>query len=143
MTTPQSSPTPVTAPDTTTPSPGVVEDMIRITHELRELAHDHLELAILETRLSVNYALTMTVIAIVAAVLLVSTWLALIGAAALGLISAGLTPAVAMLLLAAGNLLLALVAWGLIRRRSGKLGWPATLRSLKPRASSDRKVDPA
>lgn len=119
-------------------SPGLTEDVVRLSNELRELAHDQLELATLETRLCVNSVLTMAVIAIVTAVLVVSTWLALVGAAILGLVSIGLAPTVAMLLLAAANLVLALLGWLMLRHRSVNLGWPATLRTLQPRATAKR-----
>lgn len=120
-------------------SPGLTEDVIRLSNELRELAHDQLELATLETRLYVNNVLTMAIIAIVTAVLLVSTWLAVVGAAVLGLVSVGLAPTVAMLLIAAANLVLTLLGWFMLRRKSGGLGWPATLRTLKPRATPARE----
>lgn len=113
-------------------SPGLLgENMSRMVRELRELVHDHLELATLETRLSVNTLLRMAVISIVTALVLVSAWLALVGAAALGLISIGLAPGLAMLLLAAANLLLALAGWLWIRHNSHRLGWPATQRAIK------------
>ena len=124
-------------------SPGLTDDVIRLSNELRELAHDQLELAILETRLCVNSVLTMAIIAIVTAVLLVSTWLALVGAAILGLVSIGLAPTIAMLVLAAANLVLTLLGWLMLRRKSGSLGWPATLRTLKPRPTAAREGIPS
>jgi hypothetical protein len=122
-------------------SPGLTEDVVRLSNELRELVHDQIELATLETRLVVNSLLSMAVIAIVAAVLLVSTWLALAGAAMLALVSVGLAPTVAMLLMAGANLVLALLGWMMLRHKSSNLGWPATLRMLKPRATAGREGD--
>lgn len=123
----------VMASDTTSPSSGLLDkNMTRLVHEFRELAHDHLELATLEVRLSVNALLRMAVISIVTALVLVSAWLALVGSAALGLIGIGLPPVFAMLLLTAANLLLALVGWLRIRHMSHWLGWPATQRAIKP-----------
>ncbi len=124
---------PVTVSDEAPSSPESLNESIgRVTCELRELAHDYLELAALETRLSVRTALTMAMTAIVVAFVLAGAWMALVGSAALALISIGLEPAFAMLLLAAANLLLALVGWLLIRHKSRSLGWPATQRALKP-----------
>lgn len=134
-----SPPVMTTAPPSS--SPGLTEDVTRLSNELRELVHDQLELATLETRLCVNSVLTMAIIAIVTAVLLVSTWLALVGAGALGLVSIGISPTAAMLLLAAANLVLALLGWLMLRRKSGSLGWPATLRTLKPRATAAREEE--
>jgi hypothetical protein len=129
--------------NTITPSSGLAQGVIGLTHELRDLAHDQLELATLETRLTVNSVLTMAVIAIVMAVLFVSAWLALAGAALLGLIDLGLAPSVAMLVLVPANLLLTYVGWIMIRRRSEKLGWPATLRSLgAPRPDGENRRTP-
>ena len=119
--------------DTASPSPErLATDMIRLAHELRALAHDHLELAALETRLSVITALRMAIVAAATAIVLVSAWLALVGSAALGLIGLGLAPAFAILLLAAANLLLAFVGWLFIRHMSRSLGWPATQRAIEP-----------
>ena len=100
--------------------------------ELRELAHDHIELAALETRLAVRTALTMLMVAIFTATLLVSAWLALVGAAVLWLVGIGLAPAVAMLLPGAANVLLASFGWLYMRRKLRSLGWPATQRLIKP-----------
>jgi len=113
--------------------------MNRLAHELRALALDHIELATLETRLSVRTLLQMAVIAIITAIVLVSAWLALVGSAALGLIAIGLSPAIAMLLLAAANLLLALAGWLRIRYVSQWLGWPATQRALKSASGAERE----
>lgn len=130
----------VMANDTASPSPGLLdEELIRFTHELRELAHDHLELAVLETRLSARTALRMAIVAIVTAIVLVSAWLALVGSMVLGLIGIGLVPAVAMLLLATANVLLAVAGWLWIRRGALSLGWPATLRLIKPPPAAERK----
>ncbi|MCC5858556.1 MAG: phage holin family protein [Ectothiorhodospiraceae bacterium] len=128
------------ASETASPSPGQLSQNVNhLLDELRELAHDHLELATLETRLSINTLLRMAIIAIVTALVLVSAWLALVGSAALGLISIGLAPALAVLLLAAANLVLALTGWLWIRHMSHWLGWPATQRAIKPAAMAQTK----
>lgn len=130
--------TPGMASDSASPSPGRLDkDVIRVTRELRGLAHDHLELAALETRLTVNTVLRMGIVAIITAIVLVSAWLALLGAAVLGLIDIGLAPAVAMLLLGAANLVLGFAGWQRIRTWSLLLGWPATQRLVKPSAEPE------
>ena len=122
-----------TANATASPSSGVpYGNMSQLASEFRELAHDHLELAALETRLAVSTVLRMATIAIVTALVLASAWLALAGSAALALIGTGMTPALAMLCLAAANLVLAFFGWMHIRQLSNWLGWPATLRTIKP-----------
>jgi len=131
---------PVMASEPVSPSPGLLGEHLRsIAHELRELAHDHFELAVLETRLSVDTALRMVIVAVVTAVMIVTAWLALVGSAALALIAIGLAPAFAILLLAAANLLLAFIGWQRIRHQSLSLGWPATQRAIKPPPATERE----
>lgn len=114
-------------------SPGLPDgDISRLVRDLRTLAHDHLELAVLETRLSVITLLRMATLAVVTGLVLVSAWLSLVGAAIVGLTGIGLEPVFAMLLLAVINLLFALACWLRIRRLTRGLGWPATQRAIKP-----------
>lgn len=128
----------VVASETDSPSPGLLrKDFNRLLREIRQLAHDHIELLTLEARLSVNILLQMAVISLITALLLVSGWLALVGSAALGLISVGLPPALALLVVAMSNLLVAIYGPVRIRKLSNWLGWPATLRSIKPSAESE------
>lgn len=124
---------PTTSTDTAASSSDSLEERAtRFVGQIRALAHDHLELAVLETRLTVTTVLGMAVVAIATALVLASTWLALAGAGALGLIKLGLAPSLAMLLVAATNLVLALAGWLRIRHMSRLLGWPATQRAIKP-----------
>lgn len=119
-------------------SPGLRDaNLSGFLHELRGLAHDHIELAMLETRLSINALLKMAIFSIATALILVSAWLALIGSAALGLIWSGLEPALAMLIVAASNLILALLGWMYVKRLDHWLGWPATLRAISPAPSAN------
>ena len=131
----------MTASEPRSPSLGFLDqNTSRLVHEFRELAHDHLELATLEARFSVNTLLRMAIIAIVTALVLASAWLALVASAALALISLGVAPVLAMLLLAAANLLLGFAGWQRIRQMSHWLGWPATQRAIKPSpASQDQR----
>ena len=124
--------TPVAASDASTPPPDLGEHAANFAREVGGLVHDHLELATLESRLLVHRVLRMAVIAIFSALVLAGAWFALAGAAVFVLINLGVAPALAMALLAAANVMLALVAWLLLRRTSARLGWPATQRTLKP-----------
>lgn len=123
---------PVAASDTAAPPPGIGEHATSIAREVRGLVHDHLELATLESRLVIRRVLTMLITAVFSALVLVSAWLALSGAAVFILINFGVAPAMAMALLAAANALLALGGWLLIRHSNARLGFPATQRTLKP-----------
>ena len=119
------------------PSPGLLTDHLKaLARELRELGRDHLELATLETRLVVNTALRMVIVGIVTALMLASAWLSLVGAAALWLISIGLQPALALLILSVANVFLALVGWQYIKHLNQGLGWPATERSMADTAAA-------
>jgi hypothetical protein len=111
-------------------APDLVEETFRLAQAVRAIAHDHVQLAVLETRHSINALLTMAAVAIAMAVLIVSAWLALLGAAVLALNSLGLSPALALLALATGNLLLLPVGYLVIRHKGTALGWPASLRAL-------------
>ena len=102
-------------------------------YELRGLAHDHLQLAALETQRAGESLVTMIVAGMIVAGLLLSAWLGLMGAAVLALISRGVMASGSALLLAvAVNLGVALVLCGVIRRRSHHLRFPANTRSLQP-----------
>lgn len=122
---------PVAARDASAPPPDLGEYAASLAREVRGLVHDHLELATLESRLLIRRIVMMAVLAIFSALVLVSAWLALAGAAVFMLIALGVPPAMAMVLVAAANVLLALGAWLLLRRTSSRLGYPATQRALK------------
>ena len=112
---------------------GVLEDAQSLWYELRGLTLDRFRLAALETQQAVESLVTMIMAGVMVAVLLGSAWLGLVAAAVLWLVENGVVVASSAILLAiAGNLLLALILCGVIRRKSRYLQFPATLRSLKP-----------
>jgi hypothetical protein len=127
---------PPLAASATTPPAGVVDGVLVLTQELRALAHGHLELAVLESRLCLHAALRMALMAIVTAVLLVSAWLVLLAAGMHALVAIGVAPVLAMVLFAAVNLMLALAGATLMRRSLSRFGLPATLRTLNPGAAA-------
>jgi hypothetical protein len=110
-------------------------DAVLLTHELRAALHDQLRLVSYETQLAGRSLMKMVAAAVAIGVLIVSAWFGLMASGALALVSLGLGPAIAMLILAALNLLAAFVPYELIRRKSRDLGFPVTLRTLRPRAS--------
>ena len=111
---------------------GIMEDAQSLWHELLELIHDRFRLAALETRRAGESLIVMMVSAVMVAVLLISAWLGLMVAAVFGLVENGIAVSSAILLAVAFNLLLALILFGVIRRKSCYLQFPATLRSLQP-----------
>lgn len=114
------------------PASGPLDDVILLAQDLRGLLHDQLQLVACEARLAVRSLCAMLAAAVIIGLLLVTAWLGVLGAAVLSLVSFGFAPASAMVVLAALNLLLALLAFGVVRRHSHRLGFQATLRSLKP-----------
>lgn len=114
---------------------GLLEGVVDLSHELQALAHDHLQLAGLEAKLAARNLMTMIAAAVSIGILVVTAWLTLMGALVWWLSGAGVAPAIAMLATILLNLLAALTAYAIIRRRSGSLGFPATLRSLRLAAS--------
>ena len=112
----------------------LLEDAQSLLHELRELTHDRLLLAALETRRAGESLVSMIVAGVMVAVLLCGAWLGLMAAVVLGLIENGVVASSAILLAVAFNLLLALILCRVMRRKSGYLQFPATLRSLQTKS---------
>ena len=108
---------------------GVLEDAQSLWHELHELIHDRIRLAGLETQRAGKSLVDMIVAGVMVGVLLISAWLGLMVAAVFGLVENGIAVSSAILLAVAFNLLLALILFGVIRRKSCYLQFPATLRS--------------
>ena len=108
---------------------GMLEDAQSLWHELRGLIHDRFRLAALETQRAGKSLVDMIVAGIMVAVLLISAWLGLMVAAVFGLVENGIAVSSAILLAVDFNLLLALILFGVIRRKSCYLQFPATLRS--------------
>lgn len=111
---------------------GLIDQAKALWYELRGLVHDGLTLAALETRQAGRGLVTMVIAGVGIAVLVISAWLGLLGAAVLGLIGIGVNAGIAMLLAVAANLVLAAVLYQVIRRQSRHLHFSSTLRSLRP-----------
>lgn len=111
---------------------GVLEDTQALWQALCQLIYDRLQLAALETQQAGRSLVVMLVAGMMVAGLLVCAWLGLLAAAVLGLVEHGMLASAAILFAVAFNLLLALILFGVIRRRSRYLKCSATLRSFKP-----------
>jgi len=104
--------------------------------ELRGLAHDHLEVAALETQRAGESLAAMVVAGMLVAGLLLSAWVGVLGVGIFALTSVGvMTTGGALLLAVALNLAIALMLWRHIGRLSHDLRFPANGRSLQPAAS--------
>jgi hypothetical protein len=113
------------------PAPRLLDDVIGLSRELRELAHDQLQLVALETKLAAQSLMSMVALAVGIGLLLVTAWLGLMGAFVWLLNSVGVAIWLDMVAVTALNILAALITYRLILRRSASLGFPATLRSLR------------
>lgn len=106
-------------------------DIQALWEELQGLSHDRFRLAALETRRAGQSLTTMLAAAVMLGLILSTAWLGLLAAGIQWLIEHDVQASHAILLAVAGNLLLALILFGIIRRRSNYLKFPATQRSLK------------
>jgi hypothetical protein len=124
---------------------GLLQAVKTLWYELRGLVHDELTLAALETRLAGQSLVTMIAAGLGIAVLLVTAWLGLMGAAVLWLSSIGVRASIAILFAVAANLGFAVILYQLIRRQSRHLQFSATLRSLRPmlKRRASRRREPA
>ena len=109
----------------------VFDDALSLLHQLRDLTHDRLLLAALETRRAGENLVSMIIVGVMVSFLLSSAWLGLMAVAVLALIENGVVASSAILLAVAFNLLLTLILFRVIRRKSRYLQFPATLRSLR------------
>jgi hypothetical protein len=118
---------------------GMLEDAQSLWHELRGLIHDHFRLAALETQRAGESLADMIVAGVIVGALLIGAWLGLMAAAVLELVEHDVVATSSAILLAvASNLLLVLILFGVIRRKSRYLQFPATLRSFQTTPSGRR-----
>jgi len=130
-------PKPSVASDPPVDALGLIPEAVRLWHELRGLAHDHLQLAALETQQAGESLVLMLALGIGLGGLLLSAWLGLLGAILAALITLKwLSISSALLLAATLNLLGAFLLWGKIRQYSHHLSFPSYTRALQP--PSDR-----
>jgi uncharacterized membrane protein YqjE len=122
---------------------GVLDDVRSLWHELRELFADRFRLAALETQQAGKSLVGMMVAGMIMTVLLSGAWLGLMAAAVMAMIEKGVPASEALLLAVACNLLFALILWGVIRRKSHYLRFPATLRSLQALPEAQEDVEPS
>ncbi len=102
--------------------------------DLGAIAHDQLGLLALEARRAGISLVAMLVFGLMVVVMLATAWLVAQAALLLALLERGVAASVALLVLAACNLLGVVVLAARIRQRSADLQFPATRRSLAPRA---------
>lgn len=111
---------------------GIIEEVRSLWQELRGLTQDRFHLAALETQRAGESLVAMIIAAVMFAVLLSGAWLGLMAVAVLVLIENGVAATTAILQAVVLNVLIALILYGVMRRKSRYLRFPATLRSLQP-----------
>jgi hypothetical protein len=110
----------------------VLADIQALWQALFALGQTRFLLVALETRRAGESLVDMLVAGVMVAVLMLGSWLGLQAAAVLTMIEHGLVASSAILIVIAGNLLLALILCTFIRHKSHYLQFPATRRSLQP-----------
>ena len=123
--------------------PGVLEGVKSLGSSLTGLAHDHLRIIALETRLAGESLVNMIAASVVLAVLVVSAWLMLVAIGVILLVNGGMAIVVAMLMAVVVNLGVAFVLFRLVRDTSRHLGFPATIRSLGGTPHQEALKDPS
>lgn len=113
----------------------LLQDARTLWQEVRGLSHDRLQLVALEAQQAGVSLVNMIMTGVVVAVLLCSAWLGLLSAVVITLIENGFILRSALLLAVVLNLLLALIGYRYLYRKSRFLKFPATLHSLQPEAA--------
>lgn len=122
--------------------PGLLEAARLLERELRGVVYDHLFLAALETRQAGESLVRIIAMGVITACLLLSAWLALVGAVVIVLVQHTLvTASSALMLVFAVHCLLAMFLVAAIRRRSRCLLFPATISRLEPATFADTDTE--
>src|SRR6185369_7118631 len=112
------------------PLRGVLEEASRVVGAVRETVSSFLELVTLEAHRAGAALVWMIAFGVVAGVCVIATWLGLMAALAMWVTSAGLSPILAVLLVALLNLALAgALAYAAVRK-SDSLTFPSTRRQI-------------
>jgi len=110
--------------------PGLLHSVKLLGNEVRGVVHDHLYLAALETRQAGEGLVRIVAMGLIAALLLFSAWLVLIGAIVMMLVQRSLlTSSSALILVFLIHSLLVVFIAAAIRKRSKHQLFPATIRS--------------
>lgn len=122
--------------------PGLLETARLLGRELREVVHDHLFLAALETRQAGESLVGIIAMGLFTACLLLTAWLALVGTVVIMLVQHSLlTASSALILVFAVHCLLAMFLVAAIRRRSRRLLFPDTISQFKPASFADSETE--
>ena len=120
----------------------LVQRMTAVAGDLKGLACEHAELAVLEAQqAATSFAKLMSAV-VAATVLVVSAWLAIVVAAVVSATLAGMALPLTLLAAAAGNVVLAGVAVRWIRKQMQGVPFAATLRQLRHYVGNSHGAQP-
>ena len=123
------------------PAQGLLDEARELSREFGGIVRDHLDVFVKEVgQAAFNFALLIGS-GIVIAVLATFAWSACMDAATIGLISVGVSPAMALVWVALGNLGGAALGYAVMRLARGKIALPATRRLLTPSAALTPKPE--
>jgi uncharacterized membrane protein YqjE len=113
-----------------------------LVSEASSLAHDHLHLAVLEAQRAGRNLVQAVIAGILAAVLVVTAWLALVAAGVAWWVDSGASWAQALVVAAIINVLIAVALAFWIRKLGQQLLFAVTLRWLRPGHRDENKAHP-
>lgn len=111
---------------------GLIENAQILWNDFRKLTYNHLQLITLEIQKAGESLVSMLVYGIVLSVLIICSWLGVLGAMAMWLIEQDVMISTALLLTVLLNLLGIFVVMIAIRKKSLSLRLPVTMRNLNP-----------
>ncbi len=114
---------------------GLITAVVTLWLGFRQRLHTQLQLFMLETQRAAQSLVNMLILALFAALLLISCWLGLLGIGVLLLKSAGLSTLLALSCVLLLNFVALLTCLKLIRRQNGYLCYPASMALLNPTAA--------
>jgi hypothetical protein len=124
----------VSATPPTASESSLITAVMTLWQGLRQRLYLQLQLLTLETQRAAQSLVNMLILALFAALLLISCWLGLLSVGVLLLKSAGLSTLAALGCVLLLNFLALLTCLKLIRRQSSYLRYPASMALLKPKA---------
>ncbi len=117
--------------------PGLLDVARLLEREVRGVVYEHLYLAALEARQAGESLVRIIAMGLIAACLLATAWLALVGATVVVMVqNALLTAGAALILVFAVHCLVAMFLVAVIRKHSRSLTFPATISRLDPARSA-------
>jgi hypothetical protein len=112
------------------PTQVLVDEALRLSRELIGVVRDHLDVFVGEARRAAWSLAVLLGAGIVIALLVTFAWSACMDAATIGLMGAGLSPPMALLVVGLGNLVGAALGYAMMRLAKRRIGFPATRRLL-------------